>query len=119
MRPLGIVVVIATAVLVSACATRIVSSHVEPDTDFARYRTYDWGPADALPTGDARLDNNELFRDDFQGAVEKALARGISSSRRTSPTSWSTRTRTSPVASRWVLHRVSTKAAWVTAARHR
>ena len=58
----------------AGCATRIVSSHVELGTDFAKYRTYDWGPADALPTGDARLDNNEIVRDHIQGAIEKALA---------------------------------------------
>jgi len=34
------------------CATMNVSSHVERGVDFAQYKTYDWGPADALPTGD-------------------------------------------------------------------
>lgn len=74
MRPLGILVAVATALTLSACATRIVSSHVALGADFAQYHTYTWGPVDALPTGDARLDNNEFFRDYFQGAVEKALA---------------------------------------------
>jgi hypothetical protein len=55
-----------------------VSSHVERGLDVAQYRTYDWGPADALPTGDPRLDNNPFFHDYFQGAVEKELkARGF------------------------------------------
>jgi uncharacterized protein DUF4136 len=74
MRRLAVLAVAAAALLVSGCATRIVSSHVELGTDFARYHTYDWGPADALPTGDARLDNNPFFRDYFQGAIEKELA---------------------------------------------
>jgi hypothetical protein len=66
------------AVSVSACATMMVSSHVRRDVDFAQYRTFDWGPADALPTGDPRLDANPFFNDHMQGAVEKQLAaRGI------------------------------------------
>jgi hypothetical protein len=65
-------------VSVSACATMMVSSHVRPDIDVAQYRTFDWGPPDALPTGDPRLDANPFFNDHMQGAVEKQLAeRGI------------------------------------------
>lgn len=41
---------------------------------FLRYRTYEWGPADALPAGDARLEEDLFFLDHMQGAVEKALA---------------------------------------------
>jgi hypothetical protein len=59
---------------VTACATMSVSSHVQRDIDFARYRTFGWGPADALPTGDPRLDNNPFFKDHMQGAVERHLA---------------------------------------------
>jgi hypothetical protein len=51
-----------------------VSSHVQSGLDFARYRTYDWGPADELPTGDPRLDKNPFFQDHVLGAVEKQLA---------------------------------------------
>jgi uncharacterized protein DUF4136 len=59
----------------TACAARMtVSSHVEHGLDLSRYRTFDWGPADALPTGDARLDKNPFFKDHVQGAVEKGLA---------------------------------------------
>jgi len=55
-----------------------VSSHVDRGINFARYRTYDWGPADALPTGDPRLDRNPFFKDHVEGAVEKQLAaRGL------------------------------------------
>jgi hypothetical protein len=55
-----------------------VSSHVERDLDIAKYRTFDWGPADALPTGDARLDKDPFFKDHVQGAVEKSMtARGF------------------------------------------
>jgi hypothetical protein len=73
MRLLGLLATI-PALMLTGCAARAVSSHVELGADFANYRTYDWGPADALPTGDARLDNNEFFRDYIQGAIEKELA---------------------------------------------
>jgi hypothetical protein len=55
-----------------------VSSHVEHGLDLSRYQTFEWGPADALPTGDPRLDKNPFFRDHVQGAVERGLlARGF------------------------------------------
>ena len=59
----------------AGCATTMtVSSHTARGLDLARYRTWDWGPADALPTGDPRLDQNAFFQDHVQGAVEKAMA---------------------------------------------
>ena len=64
----------ASALVLSACATMNVSSHVERGVDFAQFRTWDWGPADALPTGDPRLDNSPFFKDYFEGAVEKQMA---------------------------------------------
>ena len=72
--------VMALAVAVAAvagCATMGVSSHVDRDFEFARVRTFDWGPADAFPVGDPRLDKNPTFLDHLHGAVEKQLvARG-------------------------------------------
>ena len=62
------------ALAVTGCATMSVSSHVRGGIDFATYRTYDWGPADALPTGDPRLDQDPYFKDHLMGAVEKQLA---------------------------------------------
>lgn len=63
------------ALAVAGCAsTMSVSSHVQYGIDFANYHTYAWGPADALPTGDPRLDADPFFRDHMQGAVEKRLA---------------------------------------------
>lgn len=71
-------VVVAVMAGTSCAATMTVGSHVESDLDFAQYRTYDWGPADALPTGDPRLDRDPFFKDHVQGAVEKQLAgRGL------------------------------------------
>ena len=62
----------------TGCATMVGGSYVARGVDFTPYRTYDWGPADALPVGDARLDNNAIFQDHLQGEIEKQLAaRGI------------------------------------------
>ena len=58
----------------SGCATMNVSAHMQRGLDFARYHSYDWGPADALPTGDPRLDQDPFFKDHLEGAVEKQLA---------------------------------------------
>lgn len=75
----AIALVTAWALAATGCATTMtVSSHMERGLDLSTYRTFDWGPADALPPGDARLDENPLFKDHVQGAVEKGLAaRGI------------------------------------------
>jgi hypothetical protein len=65
-------------VLVSGCATLSVSSHQQPGLDLAPYHTFDWGPSDALPVGDPRLDGDPSFNDWVQGAVERGLAaRGL------------------------------------------
>jgi hypothetical protein len=63
----------------TGCATRMtVSSHVERGLDVSAYRTFDWGPPDALPVGDPRLDRNPFFKDHLTGAIEKGLAaRGL------------------------------------------
>lgn len=77
MRPTASMtaLLLSTFVLVSACATTMtVSSHVDRSVDFKKYKTYDWGPADELPTGDPRLDANPFFKDHLQGEVEKQLA---------------------------------------------
>jgi hypothetical protein len=55
-----------------------VGSHVDRSANFSQYHTYDWGPPDALPTGDPRLDENPFFNDHLQGAIEKQLpSRGL------------------------------------------
>jgi Domain of unknown function (DUF4136) len=77
MRRLGRLVFVTAAIAallaLPACATMNVSSHIERGVDFAQFRTWDFGPADALPTGDPRLDNNPFFKDYLEGAVGKAL----------------------------------------------
>jgi hypothetical protein len=73
-RLLRLTAVAVSALGLTACATMTVSSHAERGLDFTPYLTYDWGPPDALPTGDPRLDKNPFFQDHLQGAVEKQLA---------------------------------------------
>lgn len=81
MRRLLLRVMVGAVVLgvAAGCATTMsVSSHVDRSLDFRQYRTFDWGPADALPTGDPRLDQDPFFKDQVQGAVERGLAaRGL------------------------------------------
>lgn len=75
MRRVATLIMLAmTALTPTACATMNVGSHVLRDVDFVEYRTFDWGPADALPTGDPRLDRDPFFQDHLQGALEKGLA---------------------------------------------
>jgi hypothetical protein len=59
---------------IAGCATMTVSSHVERGLNVTQYHTYDWGPADALPAGDPRLERDPFFQDHLRGAVEKAMA---------------------------------------------
>ena len=51
------------ALTLASCATMNVSSYLERGVDFTQYRTYAWGPTDARPTGDPRLDSNPFFKD--------------------------------------------------------
>lgn len=79
MRRIGGLGLLASVTAIAAfvftgCATMSVSSYVERGADFSAYRTWDWGPADALPTGDPRLDNNPFFQDHLQGEIERHLA---------------------------------------------
>lgn len=76
MKPLvRLLALAASGMIATSCATAIsVGSHTDRRLNFGQYHTYDWGPADALPTGDARLDANPFFKDHVQGAVERRLA---------------------------------------------
>jgi hypothetical protein len=75
MRRLGAPIIMAILALgFTGCATMNVSSHVLRGADFTQYRTFEWGPADALPTGDPRLDRDPFFQDHVKGAVEKGMA---------------------------------------------
>ena len=74
-RFLGLLAFLIASLATTSCAIGMsVGSHMERGLDFSQYRTFDWGPADSLPTGDPRLDQNPFFKDHVQGAVEKQLA---------------------------------------------
>ena len=62
------------ALALTGCATLTVRSYSGPGDNVTQYRTYDWGPADAVSTGDPRLDNNPFFHDRVQADVESQLA---------------------------------------------
>jgi hypothetical protein len=64
-----------TAPLLAGCAAMTVGSHIESAAGFSEYQTFAWGPRDALPTGDPRLDANIFFRDHVEGAIEKQLVK--------------------------------------------
>ena len=74
MRRITWMFTIAVAIAAAGCATMNVSSHIERGVSFTQYTTWDWGPADTLPVGDPRLDNNPFFKDFLQGTIEKRLA---------------------------------------------
>lgn len=65
-------------IALGGCASTRVGSFVARDLDLASYRTFAWGPAEALSIGDPRLDNNELFDRQVREQVQRALtSRGI------------------------------------------
>jgi hypothetical protein len=66
--------IVAAALVLAGCATLRVSSHTDRGLVWSKYKTFDWGPADALPAGDPRLDKDPFFQDHIEGAVEKAMA---------------------------------------------
>ena len=56
-RMMFVLVIYVASAVVGGCAVPIsTGAHVDRTKDFSAYRTFAWGPADALPTGDARLD---------------------------------------------------------------
>jgi uncharacterized protein DUF4136 len=63
-----------SAALLTACATIRVGADFDRGTNFQAYATYDWASHDALPTGDPRLDNNQLFDARMREAVNEQLA---------------------------------------------
>jgi hypothetical protein len=66
------------ALMLTGCASLTVRSYFAPEFNVTQYRTYNWGPPDAVATGDPRLDHNPFFRDRLQADVEKQLAhRGL------------------------------------------
>jgi hypothetical protein len=73
-RLLAAALLVATS-LAAACASVTVGSYLHTGASFRDYRTYAWGPADALSTGDPRLDNNDIFARYVRSRVDAELAR--------------------------------------------
>jgi len=74
-RAIETAIAVGLAAALAGCATGMTAgAYRERGVDFSRYRTFAWEPADALPTGDPRLDANPYFNDRFMGAVERGLA---------------------------------------------
>jgi hypothetical protein len=74
------------ALTLAGCATLRVGSHADGGLVWSKYKTFDWGPADALPAGDPRLDKDPHFQDRVEGAIEKAMvAHGFDLAARSEP----------------------------------
>jgi hypothetical protein len=67
--------VVASVVAASACASMQVHTYVPRGADLRTYHTYGWAPAGAFGTGDPRLDNNTLFIERLRSAVGQQLGR--------------------------------------------
>lgn len=73
-RTLGLLLTGGLAVTAAGCLTLMpVGSHFDRGADFTVYRTYAWGPADALPVSDERLRDNPFLVDNVHGAISRAL----------------------------------------------
>ena len=82
----GLAAATLVAMALNGCAPVRVHSYLERGVDFRQYRTYAWGPADALSTGDPRLDNNRFFRDRVEKAVGQELtSRGFEKTESSAP----------------------------------
>lgn len=78
-RPLAIAPTLIALLVTAGCATMGIGSYVAQPLEPGEYLTYEWGPADALPTGDPRLDNNTIYADYLTGAIDLGLAaKGLS-----------------------------------------
>ena len=64
----------ALLLVLAGCATLRVATHTDRGVLWSKYKTFDWGPADALPVSDPRLDKDPYFEDKTEGAIEKAMA---------------------------------------------
>ena len=68
-------VILAASLLLASCAPIRVDSYVQRGLDVRQYHTYAWALPDTFSTGDPRLDNNTLFGECVQHAVDGHLQR--------------------------------------------
>jgi len=69
------VVLLLGAIVVGACAPMQVQIYVPQSSRLDGYHAFAWVPPDEFSTGDPRLDNNTIFIESLQLAVEQQLAR--------------------------------------------
>ena len=75
-RVAAITAITFTALVVTGCAVPLsVGSYQERGVDLSRYHTYAWGRTGDQPTGDPRLDGNEIFHDRVRAEAERWLRR--------------------------------------------
>lgn len=75
IRLVRLVVGVLCAFVLTACAaTMHVNSYTNRGSDFKRYRTYGFAPADRMSTGDPRLDGNPFFNERMRADIEKQMA---------------------------------------------
>ena len=73
MTPVRLLAGGVTLAIAAACAPITVTSFSERGADVSRYRTFAWDRVDTSVPGDPRLDNNEMFHEYLQGAIERGL----------------------------------------------
>lgn len=67
---------LALGLLLTGCGIAIrAGADYRPGTSLETYRTFGWGPADDMPTGDARLDNNTFFHERIKQAIAEEMTR--------------------------------------------
>ena len=66
--------VLSAFVLTACAATMHVNSYTNRGSDFKRYKTYTFAPADRMSTGDPRLDGNPFFNERMKADIEKQMA---------------------------------------------
>jgi Domain of unknown function (DUF4136) len=69
------IVVMAGSIAIAGCASMQVGSYLERNADLGRLQSYAWDDAEPGPTGDARLDNNEIFQARVESSVDEQLQR--------------------------------------------
>jgi uncharacterized protein DUF4136 len=75
-RARGAVVGIAVATMaLASCAAMGANAYLRSGTSFREYRSFGWGSAASLSTGDPRLDNNQIFDERVRRQIELQLAR--------------------------------------------
>jgi hypothetical protein len=71
----SVLVLLPFLVMAAAACGATTNAYLTSGTSLAAYQTYAWGPAGTLSTGDARLDNNEIFDARVRARIDAELGR--------------------------------------------